>query len=89
MAELDAFEDFVKEKIEKEHFTYSKLSRELKQRYPGRRGFSVRSLERFCSLKAIKRISVMNDQSLDEVVMEAVAKVHRMSIHPVVIHQLI
>ena len=78
MAELDLLEDFIKEKIEKEHFTYLKLSRELQQRFPGRRGFSVRSLERFCSRKGIKKISVVSDQSLDEVVLEAVAKVHRM-----------
>ena len=79
MAELDSLEDYVREKIEKECFTYLKLSRELQQRYPGRRGFSVRSIERFCSQKGIKRMSSITDQSLDEVVSEAaVGKVRRM-----------
>ena len=80
MAELDSLEDFVREKIEKECFTYLKLSRELQQRYPGRRGLSVRSIERFCSRKGIKRMSFIKDQDLDEVVSEAVAKVRRISV---------
>ena len=53
MDSLDGLEDFVREKVEKDRWTHSKLSEHLQQAYPGEKGFSVRLIERFCSERGI------------------------------------
>ena len=54
MAKLLQFEDFIQEK---EHWTHVKLSAFFHAQYPGDRGFSVHTLERFCREKDIHRTS--------------------------------
>ena len=49
MSALESLEAHVREKIEKEGMTHAKLSVHLCEVYPGVKGFSVRSLERFCA----------------------------------------
>ena len=49
MAALEGLEDYIREEIEKEGMTHSQLSLRLYELYPGVRGLSVRSLERFCA----------------------------------------
>ena len=72
---LDEFEDFVGEKVEVEHCTHKQISEKFSEAFPGERGFSFRSVERFCSKKGIKKTSEINDEELDAVVSEAVSQV--------------
>lgn len=75
MADLEEIEDFIREKVERNKWTHVRLSRHLQELYPGMRGFSIRSLERFCSNKGIHKTSRLSAGQIDEVVGEAVAKV--------------
>ena len=51
------------------------LSDLLKERYPKARGFSVRSIERFCVENGIRGKGFAPDEILDELVEEAVSQV--------------
>ena len=75
MAALEQFEDFVREKIVKERCTHKQISDELQQSFPAEKGFSVRSVERFCSNKGISKMCNIDNQDLDEVVSSAVLQV--------------
>lgn len=77
MATLEEFEDFVREKVVIERCTHKQVSDELQQSFPGEKGFSLRSVERFCSKKGISKTSDIDDQDLDEVVASAVLQVKR------------
>ena len=57
MVTLDSLEMPIRDKIENAKWTHPKLSEFLKASYPGRRGFSVTSIERFCRLKEIHKTS--------------------------------
>ena len=74
MAALEGLEDYVREKIEKEGMTHSQLSLRLREQYSGVRGLSVRSLERFCACKSIRKTSWPSTQQLDEAVCGAIAQ---------------
>ncbi len=78
MVELEklCLEPLIKEKIDNELWTHVELSAFLNNRYPGRKGFSVRSLERFCSAKRIHRTGRVGTECLDVAVSDAIAKVH-------------
>lgn len=75
MAALDALEDFVRERIEKDRWTHARLSDYLQLAYPGEKGFSVRSVERFCSEKNIHKTSRVQTHVLNQAVMDAITKV--------------
>ena len=75
MAALCDFEGFVREKIVESKYTYKQLSDTLQQCFPEERGFSVRSIKRFCNEKEIRKTTKLDDQELDEVVIEAVLQV--------------
>lgn len=75
MAALEELEETVRDKVVKEGWTYSRLSKHLQQLYPGIRGFSVRSLERFCGAHCIHRTSRLKAQQVDTIVAGAIAKV--------------
>jgi hypothetical protein len=72
---LEEFEDFIRSKIEKERWTHSQLIEHLQSSISGKRGFSVRSIERFCSTKGIHRTSRLDDTQVEELVREAVDRV--------------
>ncbi len=55
MSVLEGLEDFVRDKVEKERWTHKQISAFLEGIHPGQRGFSVRSVERFCSYKGIHK----------------------------------
>ena len=76
MAALEELEDTVRDKVVKEGWTYSKLSKHFQELYPGRKSFSVRSLERFCAAKCIHRTSRLKAEQVDTVVAGAIAKVY-------------
>ena len=75
MAALEQFEDFVREKIIVERCSHKQISNKLQQSFPGEKGFSVKSVERFCSNKEISKTCDIEDQDLDEVVRSAVLQV--------------
>ena len=75
MAALEEFEDFVRDKVVVERCTHRQVSDELQQSFPGEKGFSVRSIERFCSKKGISKTSDIDDQDLDEVISSAILQV--------------
>ena len=72
---LDDLIDFVKEKIKIDKWTHARLSHHLQQTYPGTKGFSERSLQRFCSEKDIHKTSRVDKDDLDVVVEAAINKV--------------
>lgn len=74
MSALEDFED-IRDKIEKERWTNKQVSGFLIEWCPGRRGFSVRSVERFCGNKGIHKTSRIDDQNLDLAVSKATATV--------------
>ena len=57
----------------KKGFTYEQVSDELKERYPGERGFSVPSIKLFCSKSGIS--SRISTQFLSSLISAAVNKV--------------
>ena len=75
MAALEGLEDYVREKVEKEGMTHTKLCLRLRELYPGMRGLSVHSTERFCASRNICKTSRPYIQELDEVVCGAIARV--------------
>ena len=75
---LQGLEDFIREKVENGRWTHAKISAHLQQAYPGERGFSFRSLERFCRAKGIHKTARLSEQELDEAVAGAIAKVMMM-----------
>uniref|UniRef100_A0A1X7UTI5 Uncharacterized protein n=1 Tax=Amphimedon queenslandica TaxID=400682 RepID=A0A1X7UTI5_AMPQE len=72
---LHDIEDFIKDKIINENWTHYRLSQFLKLRYPSIRGFSVRTIERFCADKGIHRTNRLDDAALEQVVPAAVRTV--------------
>jgi hypothetical protein len=75
MAKLEHLETFVRDKIENQRWTHEELSESLRASYPGVKGFSVRSIERFCSDKDIHKTSRLSTEDLDGAVTGAVAQV--------------
>jgi len=72
---LEELEGFVRHRIEVQKFTHKKLQRELHERFPGEKGFSISSIEKFCAQKDIKRTTDIDEQHLDEVISQAVSQV--------------
>ena len=72
---LSDLEDLVRERIEVERWTHKKLSLYLNQMYPQQKGFSLRSIQRFCAEKDIHKSTRLDTNSLDEVVEDAIKKV--------------
>lgn len=69
--------NFIIKKLVHEGLTYEQLSIVLQQMYPGNRGFSVRSLQRYCSRENIHKTSRLSDTELHYVVQESVLQVAR------------
>ena len=70
MSALEDFEGFIRDKIVKERWTHKQISAFLEENHP-QRGFSVRSIERFCSYKGTHKTSRIHDHQLDEAVSSA------------------
>ena len=71
----DDYEDFVCDKVKKDHTTHGKLSELLTARFPGVRGFSIHSIERFCEEKGIHKTSLLSQAEVEHAVAAGVAKV--------------
>ena len=72
---LDQLKDFIEEKIVAERWTHSQLNQYLIKKWPMSRGFSVRSLERFCSKHNIHKTSRATDSAITHAASTAVKKV--------------
>lgn len=71
MSALVEHEDLMRNKIENERWTHKEVSTLLTDKYPGHRGFSIRSLERFCSSKGIHKTTKIDYGELYEAVSTA------------------
>ena len=79
--EIDpALKNLIIQKLVHENLTYEQLSMVLQQMYPGNRGFSVRSLQRFCASENIHKTSRLNHSELHLAVQESVLQVLYMHI---------
>ena len=74
---LNDLEDLIRMKTQKDRYTHKEISKYLKEKYPGVRGFSVRSIERFCAAYDIHKTAKISDITLDRVVATAVKKVRQ------------
>ena len=76
MSRLPDCEDYIRQRIEVDRVTYEQLAEELRRRLPsGRRGFSVRSLKRFCLDNGIHKTSRLTQAEVKTAVANAVEKV--------------
>ena len=66
---------FITKKLTEDNLTYEELSIVLKQMFPNYKGFSVRSLQRYCSGENIHKTSQLNDSNLNDVVLTSVMQV--------------
>ena len=72
---LEGLEDFVRQRVEVDRVSQRQLSEELKTCFPESKGFSLRSIERFCAEKNIHKTSRLSNTEVEQAVSEAVAKV--------------
>ena len=72
---LSSLEEIVRRMIVDEARTQEEVSKFLRRMYPLARGFSVRSIQRFCSAQGIHRTSRLCDAVLDQRVKASVEKV--------------
>ena len=77
LAEVNGGLKLLIEKRRIEGRTYFDISEELQEKYPRTRGFSPRSVERFCVEQGIKRSSRLNQKDLSIIVASAVSQVRR------------
>ena len=77
MSTIDEFDlkAFITKKIVEESITYEKLSTLLQEMFPNTRGFSIRSLQRYCSWEEIHKTSRLNNGDLDRAVLTSVMQV--------------
>lgn len=78
MEYLDA--DYVRKLVENLVFSYSDVSEECQRQRPGRKGYSARSIRRFCKKNSILRRSRIRDGDLDRVTALYVSKVKRLQL---------
>lgn len=69
---LEELDGFIREKIEKDKWTHNMLKNYLQQAYPGQKGFSIRSIRRYCSENDIHRTSRLDNDDLGVVVSDAI-----------------
>ena len=67
-------QDFVKQRVDAGS-THSEISQEICQMFPGQRGYSARSVRRFCADNGITRRTGMEDSDIVQHVERAVAEV--------------
>lgn len=63
----------VRDKVERDRWTHEKVSKFLREKNPGLRGLSERSVLRFCARKGICKTSRIGEEQLDECVARATA----------------
>ena len=68
-------EDEVRYFIENLDFTHREVSAEMKERFPGLKGLSTRSVTRFCHQHDIHKITRISNDCLDEYIANAITSV--------------
>ena len=76
MAALEEHEQFIRSFLSQRENTLEDLSDALMAAYPEQRGFSVRSIKRFCKDNGIRKRGLVSDERLDDAVKIAVSEVH-------------
>ena len=61
---------FIQVKLVEERLTYKELSELLQKNFPGIKGLSTRTLQRYCSNEGIQKTSKLSDDALDRVIEE-------------------
>ena len=77
----DVSTEYVKDLVVTQQKTHSEVSLLLKEAYPGRRGFSLRSVRRFCLKNGIHAQNRLSNDELEQCTKEVVARV---SIHEII-----
>ena len=75
MATLDALEDFVRDRIETDHWTHCQLCDYLQNAYPGERGSVCDLCKDFAEKKNIHKTARINTDDLHQAVADAIEKV--------------
>ncbi len=75
MCSLQNHKELVREKIEVGRWTHKKVSEFLKTSFPGEKGFSIRSIQRFCADADIHKTSRVAEDDLDEAVKSCIEMV--------------
>ena len=71
----DVSVEFVKDLVVTQRKTHSEVSLLLKEAYPDRRGFSLRSVRRFCLKNGIHAQNRLSNDELEQCTKEVVARV--------------
>ena len=75
LQEIKGMEEYIQHSVAFLGKTYSQVSADLQQQLPGMRGFSSRSIARFCTIKDIKATSRLSKEELGRVVQSAISEV--------------
>ena len=67
--------EWVRNLLQDQNYTMEERAKLLQENFPGVRGCSLRSVQRFCQEHNIKKRTKISDEQLDNVVAEAVAEV--------------
>jgi len=73
---LEELEGFVRHKVVVEKASHKQLNRELQEAFPGRKGLSISSVDKFCAERKIRKITDIDEQHLDDAVSQAVSQVN-------------
>jgi len=73
--EVVGLKSFIQVKLVEERLTYQELSKVLQEMFPGQKGLSTRTLQRYCSCEGIQKTSKLSDNDLDRAIKEAISEV--------------
>ena len=68
--------EYVRDLVEKCGLSYDEVSKECQRQRPGLKGFSARSVRRFCKKNMIFRVTRISDGDLDRVTSLYISKVN-------------
>ena len=89
MAALESTKSFVEYFFSKNENTICDLPDILQERYPEPRGFSVRSIKRFCEKKRMRQSRLPSNEQLDNVVKVAVSEAQSILLRFTVLHSVV
>lgn len=72
---LEDHEDFIRKKVVDDKWTHKQINSFLSAKYPGARGISLTSIQRFCKEKEIHKTPRISDGQLQTLVSEAISMV--------------
>ena len=75
MEKIPGLCNLIREEVVVAKKTYAEISQDLQESFPNERGFSVRSIRRFCECHNIHLRSQLSDQQVDMLVTSGISKV--------------